>query len=60
MGMVKRVWSRPVTYIFIICFITLLHADTFAGGTAGKAGSVSFEALNPLYLLGAHSIKPVR
>jgi len=47
MGKVKTVWLRSVTGLFFVCFTTLVHANTFAAEPAGKAGTVSFEVLNP-------------
>jgi hypothetical protein len=47
MGNVKIIRLRSAISIFFVCFITMVHADTFAAEPAGKAGSVSFEVLNP-------------
>ena len=47
MGKVKTVRLRIVTGLFFVCFIALMHADTFAAGPAGKTNTVSFDVLNP-------------
>jgi hypothetical protein len=47
MGKVKTVRSRSVINLFLVCLITIVHANTFAAEPAGKADSVSFEVLNP-------------
>jgi hypothetical protein len=47
MGNEKIIQLRSVISIFFVCFIIMVHADTFAAEPAGKAESVSFEVLNP-------------
>jgi hypothetical protein len=47
MGNVKIIRLRSVISIFFVCFITMVHANTFAAEPTGKAGGVSFEVLNP-------------
>jgi hypothetical protein len=47
MGKVIIVRLRSVTSLLFVCFITLVHANTFAAEPAGTAEGVSFEVLNP-------------
>jgi hypothetical protein len=47
MGKVKTVRLRSVINLFLVCLITIVHANAFAAETAGEAGSVSFKVLNP-------------
>ena len=47
MGKVKIVRLRLVISLFFVYSIILVHADTFAAGSAGRAETVSFEVLNP-------------
>jgi hypothetical protein len=47
MGKFKAVRLTSVIALFIVCFITLVHANPFAAEPAGKAEGVSFEVLNP-------------
>src|SRR4030042_1773973 len=47
MGKVKTVRLRTVTGLVFVCFIALMHADTFAAEPAGKTNTVSFDVLNP-------------
>jgi hypothetical protein len=47
MGNVKIIRLRSVISIFFVCFVTMVHANAFAAGPAGKAEGVSFEVLNP-------------
>jgi hypothetical protein len=47
MGKVKTLRLRSVINLFLVCIITIVHANTFASEPAGEADSVSFEVLNP-------------
>ncbi|MBN2320470.1 MAG: hypothetical protein JXR49_15435 [Acidobacteria bacterium] len=47
MGKVKTVRLRSVIHLFLVCLLTIVHANAFADEPAGKADGLSFEVLNP-------------